>query len=99
MAALPTPSPLKGRRVALVYPAWHSCGTYRVVLGQIAAYRALGAEVFPVAVSGDPGFRPERRWMWREFTAATPELDDGPRFFGGAPFHAVLSPRFLKHVL
>ena len=56
MAAQPTPSPLKGRRVALVHPAWHSCGTYRVVLGQIAAYRALGAEVFPVAISSDPGF-------------------------------------------
>jgi glycosyltransferase involved in cell wall biosynthesis len=99
MATHHTPSPLQGRRVALVHPAWHSCGTYRVVLGQIAAYRALGAEVFPVAVSSDPGFRPERRWIWREFTAATPELDDGPRFFGGAPFRAVLSPRFLANVL
>jgi glycosyltransferase involved in cell wall biosynthesis len=95
----PTASPLKGRRVALVHPAWHSCGTYRVVLGQISAYRALGAEVFPVAVSSDPGFAPGRGCIWREFTAATPELNDGPRFFGGAPFRAVLSPRFLKHVL
>ena len=99
MAAQPTPSPLKGRRVALVHPAWHSCGTYRVVLGQIAAYRALGAEVFPVAISSDPGFTPERHWIWREFNTATPELDDGPRFFGGAPFRSVLSPRFLKDVL
>ncbi len=95
----PTPSPLSGRRVALVHPAWHSCGTYRVVLGQIAAYRALGAEVFPVAVSSDPGFTPGRDWIWRAFTAATPELNDGPRFFGGAPFRAMLSPRFLKDVL
>ena len=45
MAALPTPSPLKGRRVALVHPAWHSCGTYRVVLGQIAAYGEIEAAV------------------------------------------------------
>ncbi|MCX7900515.1 MAG: glycosyltransferase family 1 protein, partial [Methylocystis sp.] len=37
---------LADRRVALVHPAWHSCGTYRVVLGQIAAYRALGAAVW-----------------------------------------------------
>ncbi len=56
MAAQPTPSPLKGRRVALVHPAWHSCGTYRVVLGQIAAYRALGAEVFPIADQQRSGF-------------------------------------------
>ena len=67
MAAHSNPSPLKGRRVALVHPAWHSCGTYRVVLGQIAAYRALGAEVFPIAISSDPGFTPGRGWIWREF--------------------------------
>jgi len=90
---------LAGRRVALVHPAWHSCGTYRVVLGQIAAYRALGAEVSPIAISSDPGFVPGRDWIWKSFTAATPELDAGPRFYGGAPFHAVLDPRFLTRTL
>jgi polysaccharide biosynthesis protein PslH len=92
-------APLAGRVVALVHPAWHSCGTYRVVLGQIAAYRALGAEVFPISVSNDPGFAPHRRWMWRSFVAATPDLDGGPRHFGGAPFRAALAPTFLKKVL
>lgn len=90
---------LAGRRVALVHPAWHSCGTYRVVLGQIEAYRAMGAVVDPIAVSSDPGFTPSRAWIWRSFTEATPELDAGPRFFGGAPFHAVLGPRFLTRTL
>jgi len=98
-AAAACPQPLAGRRVALVHPAWHSCGTYRVVLGQIAAYRALGAEAFPIAVSSDPGYCPQRRWIWRSFVAATPELDQGARYFGGAPFHAVLAPAFLKNVL
>ncbi|MBM3563549.1 MAG: glycosyltransferase family 4 protein [Alphaproteobacteria bacterium] len=91
--------PLLGRRVALIHPAWHSCGTYRVVLGQIAAYRALGAEVFPIAVSSDPGFVPNRNWIWKAFNQATPELDDGPRYYGGAPISAVFSPRFLRDVL
>ncbi len=91
--------PLLGRRVALIHPAWHSCGTYRVVLGQIAAYRALGAEVFPIAISSDPGFVPGRNWIWKSFSQATPELDDGVRYYGGAPFHAMLSPRFLRDVL
>jgi polysaccharide biosynthesis protein PslH len=91
--------PLAGRKVALVHPAWHSCGTYRVVLGQVAAYRALGAEVFPIAVSSDPGFSPLRRWMWRSFVAATPELDLAPRYLGGAPFRAVLAPAFLQNAL
>lgn len=88
-----------GRRVALVHPAWHSCGTYRVVLGQIAAYRAMGAQVLPVAISSDPGFVPGRDWIWKGFREATPELDAGPRFYGGAPFHAVLGPRFLTQTL
>jgi polysaccharide biosynthesis protein PslH len=92
-------APLEGKTVALLHPAWHSCGTYRVVLGQIAAYRALGATVVPVAVSSDPGYSPNHRWMWRDFIQATPELDDGARYYGGAPFHAVLAPDFLRHVL
>jgi glycosyltransferase involved in cell wall biosynthesis len=91
--------PLLGRRVALIHPAWHSCGTYRVVLGQIAAYRALGAEVFPIAISSDPGFVPGRNWIWKSFNQATPELDDAARYYGGAPFHAMLSPQFLRDVL
>lgn len=91
--------PLAGRRVALTHPAWHSCGTYRVVLGQIAAYRALGAEVFPVAISSDPGFVPGRAWIWKSFSDSTPELDAGARFYGGASFLAMLDPRFLTRVL
>ncbi len=94
-----TASPLAGRRVALAHPAWHSCGTYRVVVGQIEAYRALGAEVVPVAVSSDPGFRPGRAWMWKSFARATPELDAGARHYGGAPLRAMLHPRFLRNVL
>lgn len=90
---------LAGRRVALVHPAWHSCGTYRVVVGQIEAYRALGAEVSPIAISSDPGFVPGRDWIWKSFQAATPELDAGPRYYGGAPFHAALGPRFLTQTL
>ncbi|HTO80524.1 MAG TPA: glycosyltransferase family 4 protein [Methylocystis sp.] len=98
-APLSQAPPLAGRRIALVHPAWHSCGTYRVVLGQLAAYRALGAEVSPIAVSSDPGFSPQRDWIWRGFKRATPEIDAGERHFAGAPFRAVLDPHFLKTVL
>ncbi|MEK4035079.1 glycosyltransferase [Methylocystis sp. IM3] len=92
-------SALAGRRVALLHPAWHSCGTYRVVLGQIAAYRALGARVSPVAVSIDPGFAPERRWLWKSFLAATPELGGDPRHLGGAPLHVLFEPAFFARVV
>lgn len=89
-------TPLAGRRVALLHPAWHSCGTYRVILGQVAAYRALGADVSPIAISSDPGFVPDRAWIWKSFIKATPELDDGPRYYGGASFRAIFAPRFLR---
>jgi glycosyltransferase involved in cell wall biosynthesis len=98
-ALLSEARPLEGRAIALVHPAWHSCGTYRVVLGQVAAYRALGAQVSPIAVSSDPGFSPQRDWIWRGFRRATPELDAGERYFAGAPFRAVLDPLFLRNVL
>lgn len=87
---------LAGRRVALLHPAWHSCGTYQVVIGQIRAYRALGAEVTPVAVSIDPGFVPGRDWLWKSFVTATPELDEGPRHYAGAPFHVLFEPGFFR---
>jgi polysaccharide biosynthesis protein PslH len=90
---------LAGRRVALLFPAWHSCGTYRVVLGQIDAYRGLGAVVTPVAVSIDPGFLPDRAWIWKSFRAATPELDAGPRYCGGAPLHALFEPEFFTRIV
>jgi glycosyltransferase involved in cell wall biosynthesis len=90
---------LAGRRVALLFPAWHSCGTYRVVLGQIEAYRALGAELSPIAVSIDPGFVPSRDWLWKSFVSATPELDASPRHFGGAPLHVLFEPGFFSRVV
>lgn len=90
---------LAGREVAIVHPAWHSCGTYRVVLGQIAAYRALGARVAPIAISDLPGYAPQSGWRWRSFVEATPELSLGERWFGGVPFHAFAGPRFLRNVL
>jgi polysaccharide biosynthesis protein PslH len=92
-------SSLAGRRVALLFPAWHSCGTYRVVVGQIEAYRALGALVTPVAVSIDPGFVPGRDWIWKSFVAATPELNAGPRHVGGAPLHILFAPDFFARVV
>jgi glycosyltransferase involved in cell wall biosynthesis len=90
---------LAGRRVALLHPAWHSCGTYQVVMGQIAAYRALQAEVYPIAISSDPAFTPGQTWLWRAFVQATPELSRGPRYYGGAPIHKIISPTFLTDVL
>ena len=88
-----------GRSVAIVHPAWHSCGTYQVVLGQAQAWRALGARVVAVAVSDQPGFSAERGWIWNSYRKATPELDSTERHVAGPPLRQVLAPAFLKDVL
>ena len=34
---------LNKKNIAIIFPAWTNCGTYRVVVGQIAAYAEMGA--------------------------------------------------------
>jgi glycosyltransferase involved in cell wall biosynthesis len=93
------PSALLGREVAIVHPAWHSCGSYQSILGQVEAYRAMGAHVSMVAVSTDPGFIPERSWIWRTYIESTPELDCDARFYAGAPLSALFYPSFVRDVV
>lgn len=88
-----------GRRVAIVHPAWRSCGTYQVVLGQIAAWRALGAQVTTVAVSDQPGFSAGRDWIWRGYRADTPDLDATDRHVAGPPARSVIAPSFITDAL
>ena len=92
-------APFVGKRIAIVHPAWHSCGTYQVVLGQIDAWTSLGAEVVTIACSDEPGFKPSRGWIWNGYRKATPELDAHARHYAGAPLHAVLAPQFIGKVL
>ena len=91
--------PFEGRTVAIVHPAWHSCGTYQVVLGQIEAWTQLGARVVTIACSDQPGFVSERGWIWKNFATATPELDAHERHCVGAPLSSVFAPAFLGNVL
>lgn len=91
--------PFAGRTIAIVHPAWHSCGTYQVVLGQADAWRSLGARVVTVAVSDQPGFSAERGWIWSAYRKATPELDLTERHVAGPRLRAALAPAFLKDVL
>ena len=90
--------PLAGKTVVIVHPAWHSCGTYSVVLGQIEAYRTLGADVVTVANSDFPGFGTAGP-LARRYAADTPELDAQPRFFAGVPAWKALSPRFVRDAI
>jgi hypothetical protein len=54
-SAVPLVPPLTGRTVAIVHPAWHSCGSHQVLISQVRAYRSLGAKVISVAIADAPG--------------------------------------------
>jgi polysaccharide biosynthesis protein PslH len=41
---------LLGKTVAIIHPAWHSCGTHQVLVGQANAYKRLGAKVISLAL-------------------------------------------------
>ena len=91
------PAALLGKEVAIVHPAWHSCGSYQSILGQVEAYRAMGAHVSMVAVSTDPGFVPGPfldmavlLWNRRRSSIAM------RAFIAGAPLSALFYPSFLR---
>ena len=90
--------PLAGAHVAIVHPAWHSCGTYSVVLGQIAAYCALGADVLSIANSDFPGFGTDTT-LARRYAAQTPELDGTARAFAGVSLRRAVTPRFVRDAI
>ncbi|GAC1328685.1 MAG: hypothetical protein NVSMB26_04250 [Beijerinckiaceae bacterium] len=83
---------LAGCTVAIVHPAWHSCGTATVVASQARAYRGLGARVLSLALSDQPvfGLVPER--LARAYFAATPELVADRRVLTGVSRGGLLNP-------
>ncbi len=83
--------PLAGKTVALIHPAWHSCGSHNVFVAQAEAYRSLGAKVLDLAITDFPG-----RTASKGYFAATEDLGTEARFFGGMPLGAVATPEFLR---
>lgn len=87
--------PLAGKTVAVVHAAWHSCGSYQVNVGQICAYKALGARVVSVAMMDAPsGGPPTGRWSF--YLAASRDIGADRRLFTGPPRFALLTPGLLK---
>ena len=91
--AVPLVLPLTGRTVAIVHPAWPSCGSHQVFVSQARAYRSLGAKVISVAIANAPGAT-EGSNRHKSYMAATTDLEADLRLFTGTPLHAVLNPRF-----
>ena len=84
--------PLAGRTVALIHPAWHSCGTATVVAGQALAYRTLGARVLSLAFSDHPAFGLAEARLTRSYVTATPELVADERLSTGLARRRSLNP-------
>ncbi|MGH6845652.1 MAG: glycosyltransferase [Methylocella sp.] len=93
--ALPLALPLTGRTVAIVHPAWHSCGSHQVFVSQARAYRSLGAKLISIAIADAPGAT-EGSNRHKSYMAATADLEADLRLFMGIPLHEVLNPRFLR---
>ncbi len=92
---MPSVAELAGKTVLLVHPAWHSCGSYNVFVAQADAYRALGARVISLAISGIPGFDAQSGAA-KSYLDATQDLPADRRFFVGMPLSAVASPEFFR---
>jgi glycosyltransferase involved in cell wall biosynthesis len=90
-------APLTGKTVALVHPAWHSCGSHQVFAGQARAYRSLGARVLSLAIADSPGCVEGSR-AHKSYAAATADLAADLRLYSGMPLFSVLRPSFLRTV-
>jgi glycosyltransferase involved in cell wall biosynthesis len=87
-------TPLHGKTVLLIHPAWHSCGSHKVFVTQAQAYRALGAKVIALAVADFPGHVPGSS-AHSAYLAATQDLQADRRYFAGMPLRAVFTPAFV----
>jgi len=78
-------APLRGKNVAVVHAAWHSCGSYQVNVSQIMAYRGLGARVVSVALMDALSSPAPLGARWPAYLAATQDLSADARYFVSAP--------------
>lgn len=81
----------------MVHAAWHSCGSYQVNVGQLRAYRALGARTISIALMDAPTPAPPNGARWRAYLAASADLGADKRYFCGPSWRVALAPCFLAH--
>jgi polysaccharide biosynthesis protein PslH len=93
-SSAPAFPPLAGKVVAIVHPAWHSCGSHQVFVSQARAYRSLGAKVVSLAIADTPGCV-DGSPASKAYFAATDDLEADGRLFMGMPLQKILNGRFL----
>src|SRR5450631_4326357 len=92
--AVPVSLPLAGKAVAIVHPAWHSCGSHQVFVSQARAYRSLGAKVISFAIADTPDWDGPR--ASKAYLAATGDLEADARLFASMPLRRILNGGFLR---
>ncbi|HUI20148.1 MAG TPA: glycosyltransferase [Methylocella sp.] len=92
---VPFSQALSRRSVAIVHPAWHSCGSHQVFVSQARAYRSLGAELVSLAIADTPGCVDGSRAA-KAYFAATDDLEADARFFAGMPLKRIWSASFRR---
>jgi polysaccharide biosynthesis protein PslH len=89
--------PLAGKIVAIVHPAWHSCGSHGVFVAQARAYKSLGATTVSLALADTPGCVDGSRAS-RGYLAQTADLEACLRGFAGVPLCTLWTREFLSAV-
>jgi hypothetical protein len=92
---VPSSLPLAGGVVAIVHPAWHSCGSHQVFVAQARAYRSLGAKAVSLAIGDDPGCV-DGSSASKAYLAATGDLEADARMFAGMPLRKIFNGGFLR---
>ena len=73
-------APLSEKTVAVVHPAWHSCGTHQVLASQLRAYKGLGARVVSIAFMDAITHAVGVGARWRDYRAKSGELVADQRY-------------------
>ncbi len=87
---------LSGKTIAVVHPAWHSCGTHQVIASQIRAYKKLGARVLSVALMDDVTPSIGRGERWKNYRLHSQDLAADERYKSSATIADLFKTTLLK---
>ncbi len=87
---------LTGKTIAVVHPAWHSCGTHQVIASQIRAYKKLGARVLSVALMDDVTPSIGRGERWKNYRLHSQDLAADERYESSATIADLFRTALLK---
>lgn len=87
---------LSGKTVAVVHPAWHSCGTHQVIASQIKAYKKLGARVLSVALMDDVTPSIGHGGRWKNYRLHSRDLAADERYESSATIPDLFKTALLK---